>query len=121
MSSTHSVKVDPSLPIDVSIVPHSPHVVVTRFWVRKPGGDWTKVDPDGDCQDGQPDTRHVGPLAPGSSVSYWLGIGGKPGSTYLVGVTVGQNGALLSGGTWLERGDTDDKGAAECEGQINLS
>jgi hypothetical protein len=103
------VKASPGVPITVTVVSQSPHVVAYRFWSRQPGQDWVLVR-EGDTRDDVPDSFNTEALPKDSELLYWLGIGGNPNTPYRALVTLDQNAKRLEGGTCSEDGNTDGNG-----------
>lgn len=107
---TKQIVLDPSKPLEVNVVSHSPHVAAYRVWTWPAGvSGWTKVG-EGSTADNVPDFFSTGPLAAQSKLHYWLGIGGNPGTNYRVIVTLGQSGQILPQGTIVVQGTVNASG-----------
>jgi hypothetical protein len=114
-----AVPVNDTLPVELNVVSQSPHVVVYRLWIRRPGGAW-EVLKDGTTADTIPDHSVHGPLAKGTGLAYWLGLGGNPRTRFEALVNLAQGGQTLPNGACIEVGNTDDSGVAEAHGEVLL-
>ena len=118
--ATSQVTIDPTRPLQVNFISTSPHVVVYRLWKRVAAEQpWVRVR-DGSSDDDVPDFVEVPALPSGALVAWWLGIGGKPRSKYRAVVTLGQDGQVLAGGTFVEEGMTDGQGFAVADRTVAL-
>jgi hypothetical protein len=114
------LRIDATKPLELNIVPRSPHVVGYRIWTRQSAAaPWVQVA-DGDTVDNVPDNYAVGPLPPGSALTYWFGIGGNPSSHYRALLLIGQDGAILEGGALIEEGATSSEGFAVVEKELSF-
>jgi hypothetical protein len=100
-----SPQINPGLATDFSIAAATPHVMVYRFWIKKPGEvDWTQIG-EGRTNDAVADHFIVvPPLPPGSQFGYWIGVGGPMNTSWRARLTIAQNGAQVTGGEWPENG-----------------
>jgi len=115
------IKMDPGKPLEVNVVSRSPHVLGYRVWTHTPQstGPWQQVA-DGRTDDNVPDNALVPPLATGSSLAYWFGLGGNPGTQYRALLLLSQDGQMLNDGTIIEEGVTDANGFAVVERQVRF-
>lgn len=111
--------VDAGLPIDINVVGQSPHVVVYRIWVMRPGAQWEVIGT-GSTADNIADHYRVGPYAEGTKLAYWFGIAGNPNTTWQALLSIAQNGKIVPGGACLEQGKTNAKGAGVRENQVTF-
>ena len=121
MAEDSAIHADPTLPIDVDVAGETPHVVAYRLWTKAPGEDRWTVAAEGHSEGGTTGSHAIGPLAIGTLVAWWLGIGGRPGSWFRAAVRFGQGGALLEGGEHRVRGRTNDRGGAVRSGEAQLA
>jgi hypothetical protein len=113
-----SVVIDHTKPVTVNIVVQSIHVCGYKLW-RRPDAASPWVDcGKGTSEDNIVDTHDLGVMPAGSSMVYWLGLGGPPKSKYRVHVIFTQDGKVVNGGLVSEEGETDAKGAAVAERKV---
>jgi hypothetical protein len=112
MAAESAILADPTAPIEVEVAAETPHVLAYRVWTKAPGEDRWTVAAEGHSEDGVPDTAAIGPLALGSLVAWWLGIGGAPESWFRAAIRFRQAGELLAGGERRVRGRTGSRGGA---------
>ena len=113
-----TVAIDHTKPLTVSITAQSVHVVRYKVWKRPDAATpWQDVG-NGTTEDNVVDSHDLGIMPAGSSIVYWLGIGGPPKSKHKVHVIFIQDGKVLNGGLSSEEGDTDAKGAAVAERKV---
>jgi hypothetical protein len=94
--------------IDINVGGMSPHVVAYKLWWRDAAADWTLVG-EGSTGDQQPD-HFQRPFTTGAQLYYWIGVGGKPNSSYQAIVTLSQGGKVLPNGLVDVSGKTDASG-----------
>jgi hypothetical protein len=121
MAEESPIHADPTAPIDVEVRGETPHVLAYKLWVKAPGEDRWAVAAEGHSEDGIPDAHAIGPLALGTLVAWWVGVGGRPGSWFRAVIRFGQGGALLEGGERRVRGRTNDRGGAVRNGEARLA
>jgi hypothetical protein len=97
--------INPALATDFSIAATTPHVMVYRFWIKKPGdAGWTQIG-EGKTNDSIADHFIVMPPLPaGSQFGYWIGVGGPMNTSWRARLTIAQNGSAVPGGDWQETG-----------------
>jgi hypothetical protein len=115
------IHIDSNMPIELNIVSKSPHVVAYRIWTRTPPAvAWTQAA-DGDTQDNIPDDAQLSALPSGTSLTYWFGIGGNPGTFYRALLLISQSGKVLDDATLIEEGTTDANGFAVVEKEVSFA
>jgi hypothetical protein len=119
--ASRQIRISPQKPLEMNVVSHSPHVVGYRIWTRAAGatGPWDQVA-DGDTADNIPDSTAIAAPPAGTSLAYWLGIGGNPNSPYQALVILSQGGEILIDGTFIEEGVTNGDGFAVAKNQVEL-
>lgn len=118
---TRQVTLNPSKPLEVNVISHSPHVAAYRIWTRPAGGSgWTKVA-EGSTADNVPDFFSTGPLTSGAKLHYWVGVGGNPATNYRIIVTLGQGGQILPDGTLVMQGTTNASGVDVLEDEVSFT
>ena len=113
------VVVEPAKPIELTVASRSPHAVAYRIWSRAPGGTWGKLA-DGHAG-GDARTHRLGPVATGTGLAIWVGLGGHPHTRYRVALTIGQDGRVVETGTILLDGETNGQGVAQTEQRVELA
>jgi len=121
MALESPIGADPTLAIDLEVAGETPHVIAWRVWTKAPGEDRWTVVAEGHSEDDVPDVHAIGPLAPGTLVAWWLGIGGPAGSWFRAAVRFRQRGRVLEGGERRVRGRTNDRGGAVRSGEARLA
>ena len=113
-----SITIDHTKPVTVNITSQSIHVCRYKTW-RRPDAATAWVDcGTGTTEDTIVDTHDIGVMPAGSSMVYWLGLGGPPKSKFKVNIIFIQDGKVLNGGVISEEGDADAKGAAVAERKV---
>jgi hypothetical protein len=103
----------PTLPIEVTIVASSPHVVAYKLWWRDTTSDWTVIG-EGATEEQSKD-HYQRPFTKGAQLLYLLGIGGRPSSNFQVIVILSQDGEALPNGCVFVSGTTNTKGVGTWE------
>jgi hypothetical protein len=101
--------VNQAVPLDINISGMTPHVFAYKLWWRDTANpNWTVIG-QGSTGDQTPDFyQHA--FAPGAQLFHWIGIAGKPNSSYDGIITIGQNGKVLMNGVVHVTGSTNAKG-----------
>lgn len=121
MAEESPIHADPSAPIEVEVVGETPHVLAYRLWTKAPGEDRWTVAAEGHSEDEIPDTHAIGPLALGTTVAWWLGVGGPPESWFRAALRFHQGGGILEGGERRVRGRTSNRGGAVRSGEALIA
>lgn len=119
-----AIKIDPALPVTVTVDFNSPQAGAYRLWHKNPGEIISTEF--GSGTDLGPITPPAYPFAAAgleqdSQVSYHIKLFGKEAQPYSVTLTLAQKGVALPGGTVLVRGNTDDDGFADLRDKIKFS
>jgi len=121
MADESPIHADPSAPIFVEVVGETPHVLAYRLWTKAPGEDRWTVAAEGHSEDGVPYAHAIGPLALGTLVAWWLGVGGPPDSWFRAAIRFQQGGRGLEGGERRVRGRTGSRGGAVRSGEARIA
>ena len=121
MGEESAILADPTAPIDVEVAGETPHVLAYKVWTKAPGEDRWTVAAEGHSEDDLPDIHAIGPLALGTLVAWWLGVGGSPESWFRAVVRFRQRGAILEGGERRMRGRTGSRGGAVRSGEARIA
>lgn len=121
MAADPAIRADPSLPIDLEVAAETPHVIAWRVWTKAPEADRWTVAAEGHSEDAVPDVHAIGPLASGTLVAWWLGVGGPPGGWFRASLRYRQRGRPLEGGERRVRGRTNDRGGAVRSGEARIA
>jgi hypothetical protein len=121
MADESPILADPTVPIDVEVVGETPHVLAYKVWTKAPGEDRWTVAAEGHSEDEVPDAHAVGPLALGTLVAWWLGVGGRPESWFRAAIRFRQGGEILAGGERRVRGRTGSRGGAVRSGEAPIA
>ena len=119
--ASDSIHADPTLPIDLELAVETPHVVAWRVWTKAPDDDRWIVAAEGHTEDEAPDVHVLGPLALGTLIAWWIGIGGAPGSWFRVALRFRQRDEPLEAGERRVRGRTNDRGGAARSGEARIA
>lgn len=121
MTEESAIHADPTAPVDVEVVGETPHVLAYKVWTKAPGEDRWSVAAEGHSEDGIPDAHAVGPLALGTLVAWWVGVGGPPQSWFRATIRFRQAGEILEGGDRRMRGRTGSRGGAVRSGEAPIA
>ena len=113
-----SITIDHTKPLTVNVASQSIHVCRYKTWKRPDAATAWADAGTGTTEDTIVDSHDLGIMPAGSSMVYWLGMGGPPKSTYKVHIVFLQDGKILNNGVSSEEGDTDAKGAAVVERKV---
>lgn len=114
---------DPALPLDVELSFESPHVVLYRLWIRRPGDQtWTVVASGTDDAASNPSAhRHrLPPMPRGSRVAVLMNLSGNPESAFRARLDLLQDGRGVTGGSHTFHGLTDGDGFAMRRREVDL-
>ncbi|HJR53969.1 MAG TPA: hypothetical protein VJ982_09645 [Gemmatimonadota bacterium] len=121
MAEEIPILADPTAPIDVEIAGETPHVFAYKVWTKPPGEDRWTVAAEGHSEDEISDAHPIGPLALGTLVAWWLGVGGPPESWFRAAIRFRQGGEMLAGGERRVRGRTGTRGGAVRSGEARIA
>ena len=114
---------DPTRPLDIEVSFESPHVVLYRLWIRRPGEEtWTVIASGTDDAESNPSAhRHrLPPLPRGSQVAVLMNLSGNPESAFRARLELLQEGDTLVGGAHTFRGITDAEGFVMRRKEVEL-
>ena len=115
----HDAVIDQTKTVEVNVACTSPHVIAYKFWMMKPGGQWTVVKT-GQTGDDIPDFFPVGPAPKGTRLAYWLGVGGNANTVFQAAVTLSQDGQIVPGGFCAHTGTTNEHHVAEVQDEVDF-
>jgi hypothetical protein len=115
---TKNITVDHTKPLTVSVIVHSIHVVEYRLWTRPDAATAWTLTGKGTTEDTIVDSHDLAAVPAGSSLFYWLGVGGPSSSTYKVQLLFLQDGKILHGGMILDEKDADANGAGVTQRKV---
>ena len=115
---TKNITIDHTKPLTVSLIIHSIHVVEYRLWTRPDAATAWALAGKGTTEDTIVDSHELAAVPAGSSLFYWLGVGGPASSKYKVQLLFQQGGKILHGGSILDERDTDGNGAGVTQRKV---
>ena len=121
MPNPDRVTIDPDKPLTVSIMVRSDRIgLAYKLWTRKgPSDSWTTIG-DGVSDDLTADTFDLGVMPAGSTLAFWLAMGGPKGKPYQIDLLFLQDGKPLAGGVPKEVGTIPDDEVIALEGRVAL-